>query len=433
VKSTISVAEASEARFDGVATWLFGTSALVAGMVSVGGITRLTRSGLSMTDWKPLGGLPPMTLAEWQAEFERYKQFPEFQQRSSMTLEEFKFIYYWEWGHRMLGRFIGLAFALPLGYFVARGRLPSGLGPRLGMLFAMGGTQGLVGWWMVKSGLEVDPKTHLKEIRVSPYRLATHLGMAFATYSLLFHTALDTYYKNNSGAAGTRAATKDAMAALVRAGPQALAAAKRLRWAMMGLGVATFVTAVSGGFVAGNDAGCAYNCFPKMTEDTWLPLEPLFEPSIQPWYRNFFENTPLVQLDHRVLAIGTAGLAIGTHAYAAMAKVATGEGQVALWKLLTPTARRAITATAAVATGQVLLGISTLLLYVPIGLAAAHQAGSLLVLSSSLWGLRSMQFAAVATGAQVSSLPGLLFGASSIGAGLALISSSPRKALEETH
>eukprot|EP01031_Cornospumella_fuschlensis_P034890 gene34890-42251_t len=161
-------------------------------MVSVGGITRLTRSGLSMTDWSLQGKLPPLNEEEWLAEFERYKQFPEWQQRRSMTLSEFKFIFFWEYAHRMLGRGIGVAFALPALYFVARGHVPKHLHRRLLLLLGLGGGQGLVGWWMVRSGLEVDPAQR-KEIRVSPYRLAAHLALAFTTYTTLLWTALDAF------------------------------------------------------------------------------------------------------------------------------------------------------------------------------------------------------------------------------------------------
>ena len=163
-----------------LSNWMFCLSGLVAGMVTVGGITRLTRSGLSM---------PPLTLEQWSKEFERYKMFPEWKQRQNMTLDEFKFIYFWEYGHRMMGRFIGLAFAGPFMYFSYKKMIPRSLYPRLALLFSLGGTQGLIGWWMVKSGLNVDPNQR-KEIRVSPYRLATHLSIAFTTYVLLLWTGL---------------------------------------------------------------------------------------------------------------------------------------------------------------------------------------------------------------------------------------------------
>jgi cytochrome c oxidase assembly protein subunit 15 len=173
-----------------IAYWLLGMSGLVATMVTIGGVTRLTRSGLSMTDWTLSGGLPPTTTALWEVEFDRYKQFPEWQQRQSMTLDEFKFIYAWEYGHRMMGRFLGIAFTIPLIVFSARGMVPRSLYPRLGLLFGLGGTQGLIGWWMVRSGLKeqsIHP-SQTREIRVSPYRLATHLSMAFTTYTVLLWT-----------------------------------------------------------------------------------------------------------------------------------------------------------------------------------------------------------------------------------------------------
>jgi heme a synthase len=355
-----------------LAYWLLGTGALVAGMVTVGGITRLTKSGLSMTDWRIQGSLPPMTDAEWAAEFARYQQFPEYQQRRGMALEEFKFIYWWEYGHRMMGRFIGLAYALPLGYFAARGRIPRAMYPRLATLFALGGTQGLIGWWMVKSGLEMDPQQR-KEIRVSPYRLATHLGMAFTTFTLLVWTGLDCLHPRE------QAARLAAQLQAARPSPALLEQLRRVRGAGLASAALLGTTILSGAFVAGNDAGRAYNTFPKMGDD-WLP-DGLLE--LEPAYRNFFENTATVQLDHRVLALTTAGSIATTLALAR-------RGQV--WAALPPQTRTALTATAGMAGAQVALGISTLLLYVPIPLAAAHQAGSLVLLSLLTWSVHSMRF-----------------------------------------
>jgi heme a synthase len=162
-------------------------------MVTVGGVTRLTKSGLAMTDWKLQGSLPPMNQQEWQAEFARYKQFPEYQQRKSMTLDEFKFIFWWEYGHRMLGRTLGVIYGVPLLYFTARRMIPAHITGKVALLLGLGGTQGLVGWWMVRSGLNLSPQQQ-KEIRVSPYRLATHLGMAFTTFALLVHTGLEALH-----------------------------------------------------------------------------------------------------------------------------------------------------------------------------------------------------------------------------------------------
>ncbi len=240
--STSQASVSSPPNTKPVAYWLFGMGGLVAGMVTVGGITRLTRSGLSMTDWKLQASLPPVTQKEWDAEFERYKTFPEWQQRKSMTLSEFKFIYFWEYGHRMLGRFVGVAFAVPALYFTARGMIPKFLYPRMALLFSLGGAQGLIGWWMVKSGLSVDPEQR-KEIRVSPYRLATHLSMAFATYVLLMWTALDVL---------RGPAMKDVAKTL---SADALKLSQKLRgWGKLG-GLLAATTVLSGAFVAGNDAG----------------------------------------------------------------------------------------------------------------------------------------------------------------------------------
>jgi cytochrome c oxidase assembly protein subunit 15 len=264
-----------------VAYWLFAMSGLVAGMVTIGGITRLTRSGLSMTDWKLQGNWPPMNPSEWEAEFERYKKFPEWQQRKSMTVDEFKFIYYWEYGHRMMGRALGFAFAIPGAYFAARGMIPKRLYPRVALLFGLGGAQGLIGWWMVKSGLDMDPAQR-KEIRVSPYRLTTHLSMAFTTYCLLLWTGMDVLH----GPEAMRA-TAQKMSAEV------LKHARKVRSLAAVSAVLAATTVVSGAFVAGNDAGRAYNTFPLMN-DKLIPVEDMF--TMEPTWRNFFENTATVQV-----------------------------------------------------------------------------------------------------------------------------------------
>jgi heme a synthase len=353
-----------------IAYWLFGVASLVAGMVTVGGITRLTRSGLSMTDWKLQGSLPPMNHEEWLVEFERYKKFPEWQQRKSMTLDEFKYIYFWEYGHRMMGRGIGLAYALPLVYFSARGMVPVSLYPRLGLLFGLGGAQGLVGWWMVKSGLEVD-KDRLKEIRVSPYRLATHLGMAFTTYTAVVWTGLDLID------------TKSNVMSTASSFPQQFARqAKGLRLAAILNGGLVATTVISGAYVAGNDAGHAYNSFPKMG-DHWIPPE-VFE--MKPYWKNFFENSALVQFNHRILALTTLGSI--TYSYYKARYTANG----ALWRALPSFSRVALNAVAGMSAIQVGLGITTLLLYVPIPLAATHQAGSLVLLTCITCAAHSLKF-----------------------------------------
>lgn len=369
-----------------VGKWILGTGGLVAGMVHVGGVTRLTKSGLSMTDWKPLGGLPPLTAAEWEAEFDRYKQHPEWQQRRSMTLDDFKYIFYWEWGHRMLGRTVGLAFAAPWAYFAMRGRIPAGYHGRMVTLFAMGGTQGLVGWWMVKSGLGDDRRDDRHEIRVSPYRLAAHLGMAVATYGTLVYTGLGILSVPHDAAAATSASSK--LQQLVQSLPSsAMAHARKLRMGAVGVTGLTFATILSGAFVAGNDAGNAYNTFPKMN-DQWIPREDMVDPTLEPRWRNMFETTATVQWNHRVLGTSTA--------VSALTLAGLGLAHPAARSAVTPQARRGLQVLGGVAVGQMSLGVVTLLNYVPLGLAAAHQLGSLAVLTSGVYVAHSLRYASPA-------------------------------------
>ena len=323
-----------------------------------------------------------MTPSEWEVEFERYKQFPEWQQRKSMTVEDFQFIFYWEWGHRMMGRVVGLAFALPWGYFVFKRKIPQGFSNRMKVLFTMGGTQGLVGWWMVKSGLGEDRREDKREIRVSPYRLAAHLGMAFSTYSLLLWTGLGILQVPNDAPGANQMSKLQELAKSLS--KQAMAYARRVRGGAIAVTSLTAITVVSGAFVAGNDAGCAYNTFPKM-DDQWIPLDEMVDPELKPKYRNAFENTAMVQWNHRVLGTSTAVSAI----------------TLAGFGLLHPAARNALTrqttkglsVLGGVAVGQMSLGIATLLNYVPISLAAAHQMGSLVVLSSGIYVVHSLRYA----------------------------------------
>ena len=355
-----------------VAKWLLGCSGVVAGIVHVGGITRLTKSGLSMTDWKPLGSLPPMNAKEWDEEFERYQSYPEFEQRKCMTVEEFKFIYFWEWGHRMLGRFVGICFAAPFAYFAVKKRVPQGYYPRCFTLLTMGGTQGLVGWWMVKSGLGENRRGDKKEIRVSPYRLAAHLSMAFSTYSLLYWTGLDLLHPSSR--------LKSVASSLSR---DAIRRAKTLRSGSIVVTSLTALTAFTGAFVAGNDAGNAYNTFPKMS-DQWIPLDDMIDESLQPMYRNIFENTATVQWDHRTLALTTAASILGL--------TSVGGLHPAFRQALTPQVKKGLIIMGSTAVGQVSLGIVTLLNYVPVHLAAAHQLGSLVLLSSGLYLIHSFRY-----------------------------------------
>jgi len=339
-----------------VGWWLVGTSISVFAMVVVGGITRLTRSGLSMTDWRPQGKRWPSDAAAWEAEFERYKQFPEYQRLHKGTgfaLEDFKQIFFWEWFHRMMGRSIGLVYGLPLAYFAFRRQIPRALAPTLGGLLLLGGSQGLVGWWMVKSGLE---SAKVDEIdggipRVSPYRLAAHLTCAFTIFSILLHTGL--------GILQPRA-------------DQAMQALKPLHRRVRMLTALIALTAVSGAFVAGMQAGLAFCTFPLM-DGRVIPEGYM---SLEPTYRNFFESVPSVQLHHRVLALTTLTSVTGLW----------------LWVQrmpLPPQMRFATDALLMAAWLQVSLGIATLVNAVPVHLGSAHQAGALTLFTVTLFTLHS--------------------------------------------
>ncbi|CAN6479621.1 unnamed protein product [Victoria cruziana] len=329
-----------------VGMWIFGCAAWVFSMVVLGGVTRLTRSGLSMTDWKFAGGLPPLTEEEWDAEFEKYKQSPEYKRvHRGMNVQDFKFIYWMEYAHRMWGRGLGVIFAVPFTYFLAKGYITRQLGLRLGTLFVLGAGQGFVGWWMVKSGLE--PVSEYVEPRVSAYRLAAHLTSAFVIYCGMLWTGLSVVMPQPP--TGTI---------------EWVRGAAKLRRFVIPISILVGVTSVSGAFVAGNDAGRAYNTFPKMG-DTWIP-DDIFE--LKPIFRNFFENTSMVQFDHRILATATL--------------FAVGAMWFATRKLdMHPGIRSLIGSTLGMASLQVTLGISALLSYVPVSLGTAHQAGALTLLT----------------------------------------------------
>ncbi len=334
-----------------IAHWLLALCALIFAMVVLGGVTRLTQAGLSMVDWQPLMGiLPPLDEAAWLALFHDYRQFPEYQKLTlGMTLAEFKRIFLFEYAHRLLGRGIGVAFVLPLLYFLVRGRVRGALAPKLAIMFVLGALQGLLGWYMVKSGLVDRPD-------VSPYRLTAHLGLAIVIYGYILWVAMGLL------------APRQPRPAAGRVG-RGYGVARVFAPVFAGL---VFVTILSGGFVAGLDAGFAYNSFPLM-EGRFVPLDVL---RLEPAWRNAFENLPLVQLDHRLLAKLTLLAALGLWASsgAASARAALPVG-----------ARRALTALLAMALIQFGLGVATLLLVVPIPLAALHQAGALALFTLALW------------------------------------------------
>lgn len=319
-----------------IAAWLLICAAMVFAMVVLGGVTRLTGSGLSMVEWDPIFGIvPPLDQAQWEQVFEKYQASPEYQKINiGMDLAGFKRIFLVEYAHRVLGRTIGIVFLLPLLWFIAARRIPPGLAPKLVALFVLGGLQGLLGWYMVKSGLVDDP-------HVSPYRLTAHLMLAVALYGYMIWMALG----------------------LLSQGRQQVSAAGRwLRRYAAALAGWVFLTMASGGFVAGLKAGLAYNTFPLM-EGRWIPSGIW---SLQPGYRNLFENIATVQFNHRVAAI-TALVGI-------LVLWLAGAG-----RMPSRGARYALHGLAVMGVVQVGLGITTLLHHVPVPLAAAHQGGALLV------------------------------------------------------
>jgi cytochrome c oxidase assembly protein subunit 15 len=317
--------------------WLYAVAALIFAMVLVGGATRLTESGLSIVEWKPVtGALPPVGEGAWQAEFDKYRTIPQFQQRNSaMTIAEFKTIFWWEWTHRLLGRLIGAAFLLPFLWFLAKGWIGPGLRGRLWVIFALGALQGGVGWWMVASGLT-------ERVEVSQYRLATHLILACMIFAATLWTA-----------SRLRARAPNEVP-------------PRIRISAIALLVLVLLQIYLGAIVAGLRAGLIYNTWPLIDGSLIPHAASLLHET--PWWRNLFENTLTVQFDHRMLAYTIFLLAL-LHA-ADVARTVRG-GPVLAHAL----------AFAAAVTLQAALGIATLLRVVPIDLALMHQAMAVVVLS----------------------------------------------------
>jgi cytochrome c oxidase assembly protein subunit 15 len=324
-----------------VALWLFGIAAMVLVMIVLGGVTRLTGSGLSIMEWAPFTGtLPPMSDAEWQRLFQLYQQVPQYALvNEGFGLAGFKQIFWLEWTHRLWGRLIGLAFPAPLIWFWATGRIEKRSRPWLVLLFLLGGLQGLVGWIMVASGFAPDSTS------VSPYRLVIHLVLALVLYSALVWTGLT----------------------VLRRPPVQIAARGALRALALSCSVLVALTIVAGGFVAGTHAGLTYNSFPLMDGR----LVPDSYTQLQPFLRNLTENIAAVQFDHRLLATLTA-------------LAATGVLAVGLMTHAPASVRLPVLALAAAVAVQYALGVATLLLVVPVWLAAAHQATAILALSASL-------------------------------------------------
>ncbi|KAL2919545.1 Cytochrome c oxidase assembly protein cox15 [Polyrhizophydium stewartii] len=382
-----------------VGYWYLFSGALVFSIVALGGLTRLTESGLSIVEWNVIKGMkPPQSQQEWEEEFEKYKQFPEYKLLNHhMTLSEFKFIFYMEWAHRMLGRFIGLSFILPGAYFAYKGYMTRGI-QRVSLVVAtLIGMQGVLGWLMVKSGLSDELLAKPGAVpRVSHYWLTAHLGSAFIIYSIMVATGLRILRSNRKldlslfavsvCAFGDRQSRRalTMRADLVRQPMFKSPSFKTFRASSHGVAGLVLLTALSGGLVAGLDAGLIYNEFPFMgngivPEDFWaLSTQTDRNPHPISWFRNVLENPSAVQFNHRVLACTT---------FTAIS---------ALWVVsrripLVRPARIAINALLGVAVIQVTLGITTLLYLVPVPLAAAHQCGSLTLLTVALWLMHTLR------------------------------------------
>jgi len=325
--------------------WLVLVAAMVFAMVIVGGATRLTDSGLSITEWKPLlGAIPPLSEAHWLESFEKYRQIPEYKLiNRGMSLDEFKFIYWWEWGHRFLGRAIGLVFLVPFVLFWLTGRLHGSLVPRLAVLFFLGGLQGALGWYMVMSGL-------VERTDVSQYRLSAHLTLATIIFAAIIWTALGIGRDQRQPASSVK-----------------------LGWPALALVFLIIAQTALGGFVAGLDAGLSHNTWPLM--DGRLVPDGLLV--MQPYWRNFFENVLTVQFQHRMVAYAIAVLAF-IHAARAISETNPSTVRISGFAIL-------FTILA-----QIASGIWTLLAQVPITLGLIHQGGALCVLAACLWHLHEV-------------------------------------------
>ena len=319
----------------GLIIWLTIVCSMVALMIVVGGITRLTESGLSMVDWRPImGTLPPMTEGEWQSVFHAYQQFPEYQQNNQhMDLDGFKNIFYWEYGHRVLGRLIGLVYFLPLLVFLMMGKIRGTLALKLGAGLILGGLQGLMGWYMVKSGLVDIP-------RVSHYRLAAHLLLAMLIFAYLYWIILEIRPKQVLVAHNSTFS--------------------RLLYALSGISILQFLY---GAFTAGSRAGYGFNTWPLMNE-SWI-AEAVFY--LDPWWLNLFESTATIQFLHRWIGAVVLVLAF------LVCFISFSKEEL-------KNARKYALALVAVITAQFLLGVFTLIKIVPLGLASLHQFGACVVL-----------------------------------------------------
>ncbi len=329
-----------------IAIWLLICCAMVYAMVVVGGVTRLTDSGLSIVEWQPIvGTMPPITQGDWDELLDKYRETPQYQKvNAGMNVDEFKNIFWWEYFHRLLGRAIGVVFFIPFVYFLIRKKIDRPLGIKLSGIFVLGGLQGLMGWYMVMSGLVNDP-------HVSQYRLTAHLGLAFVIYAALLWVAMGLLSpQTNNNQAGNH---------------KELPSLRRFSTVLTSL---IFIMILSGGFVAGIRAGLAYNTFPLM--NGYLIPPDLF--LLEPWYRNFFDNITTVQFNHRVIAWILAIL-VPVFWFKSLKCQLSDSARLACHFLLVALVI------------QISLGIATLLQAVPLTLAASHQAGAMLLFTAALW------------------------------------------------
>jgi cytochrome c oxidase assembly protein subunit 15 len=326
-----------------VRIWLYVIAGLIVAMILVGGATRLTDSGLSITEWQPIHGtIPPLSEADWIEEFTKYQQIPEYQIiNKGMTLAEFKNIFWWEWAHRFLGRFIGVVFFLPLVFFWATGRIGRSLAPQLLGIFVLGGLQGAIGWWMVASGL-------VARTDVSQYRLATHLTIAFGILALVMWVARGISPRPPPD------------------GPP------KARGFAIALVVLLFFQVFLGGLVAGLDAGLVSSTWPTMDGD-WVP-QGLWV--ARPWWLNFFENPVTVQFEHRMVAYLILAVA-AVYAVAARRTNAV-RGALGLFLLLL---------------AQAILGITAIVHEMPLSVALLHQFGGAVAMAVAVTHLRTLTLA----------------------------------------
>jgi heme a synthase len=342
----LAAARSGPAVLSAVRVWLFAIACLVFAMVLVGGATRLTGSGLSITEWQPiLGVIPPQSEAAWRVAFEKYQAIPEYKLvNHAMDLQGFKTIYWWEWTHRLLGRLIGFVFLLPFIYFLARRAIPRPFIPPIAALFILGGAQGALGWFMVKSGLS-------DRVDVSQYRLAAHLALATVIAAYAFWLGLSIRDEVQAGRE------------LKEAGPARLPA-----FILCGL---IYLQIIAGAFVAGLKAGHASNTWPLMNGE----VVPAGLDAYSPWYMNLAENPLTAQFTHRMIAYLVA---IGIAAFS-----------IAVWRARsTRVIRIPALALLLAVLGQIALGVATIVYDVPLAFALAHQANAIVVLALSLWTLR---------------------------------------------